>query len=511
MYLTQGLHRALQRHPEKIALVHGNTRISFGQLHERVSQLAGVFKSLGIQPGDRVALLAWNSSFYLEALFATWWLGAIATPLNCRWSRPELHHALIDSKPKILLADYEFLDSIALMDFPTDHIQTVLTTPGSKPHSVYHSLERHQVNSHAIDDIRADPMSVSTLLYTGGTTGTPKAAMLSHLNLWAPLVTRIAELPAAENSVALLVAPLFHAAGLTRMLYQIIIGEGQVILAAFEATQVIRAITEDNVNDLVLIPSMIEMLLSHPDFKNCKKDSVRRITHGTSPISDELLDRVLNEFPNVAFSTTYGMTESGGVATVSKPENYSVEARKSGRVKTVGRAGWGTELKIVDSQGVEVTAGNVGEVLIRSPGVMLGYWNQPAESSSTVRDGWLYTGDGGYLDNEGYLYIVDRLKDMIISGGENVHSIEVENIISTHPAVSACAVIGVPSTLWVESVHAVVVLRPGANLSFDQLKEHCRAELAGFKCPKTMEIRQRLPLSTVGKVLKSKLREEYKK
>lgn len=509
MYLTQGLHRSLQKHPDKLAIVHGGTRLSCAQLHARVAHLAGAFRQLGITPGDRVALLAWNSSFYAEALLATWWLGAIAAPLNCRWSAREVQSALSDCQPRLLITQPEFLP---LLDSPSPvgrpRPLTVLV-PEAAPVAYHSTLAEALAQASPVEDARPDPSSVSTLLFTGGTTGSSKAAMLTHLNLWAPIVSRIAEAPALGTGVALQVAPFFHAAGITRLLYQIVTGESQIILDAFDAGHTLRAINEDGANDLVLVPSMIEMLLSHPDFPSCRKETVRRITHGTSPISDRLLDRALEAFPNVEFCTSYGMTESGGVATVSRPENYGAAARASGRVRTVGRAGWGTELRIVDEHGQALPSGAVGEILIRSPGVMLGYWNRPQETEAALRDGWLHTGDGGYLDAEGYLYVVDRLKDMIISGGENVYSIEVENVISTHPAVQSCAVIGIPHDLWGESVHAVIVLRPGAVLTLEALREHCRIELGGFKCPKSMELRDQLPLSPVGKVLKARLRESF--
>jgi long-chain acyl-CoA synthetase len=510
MYLTQGLHRSLQKHPDKLAIVHGPVRLTWAQLHARVARLAGALRSLGVGPGDRVALLAWNSSFYAEALLAVWWSGAVAVPLNCRWSAREVRHALEDCQPVLLVTEPEFvplLNAPLMADRP---LPPTWLVPGSPSLPGWRSLGDALVEATPAEDLRPEPSSVSTLLYTGGTTGTPKAAMLSHLNLWAPIVARIAESPALGNGIALQVAPFFHAAGITRLLYQIVTGETQVILASFDAGQTLRAIDEEGANDLVLVPSMIEMLLTHPDFPICRKQTVRRITHGTSPISDSLLDRVLEAFPNVEFCTSYGMTESGGVVTVSRPENYRPAARVSGRVRTVGRAGWGTEVRIADPQGRPLPTGTVGEILVRSPGVMLGYWNRPQETGTALRDGWLHTGDGGYLDDEGYLYVADRLKDMIISGGENVHSIEVENVISTHPAVQACAVIGVPHVLWGESVHAVVVLRRGATLTLETLREYCRAELAGFKCPKSMELREHLPLSPVGKVLKAQLRDTWR-
>jgi long-chain acyl-CoA synthetase len=510
MYLTQGLHRALQKHPAKTAIVDGPTRLSFAQLHERVSRLAGALRALGVAPGDRVSVLAWNSSFYIEALMATWWLGAIAAPLNCRWSARELDHAIGDCQPRVLLTDPEFLpllgDGVERAPVP----MRVLLTPGSSSVPPPDCITRILDAASPVDDVRPDPSGISTLLYTGGTTGSPKAAMLSHLNLWAPLVARMAESPGVVGGIALQVTPFFHAAGITRLLYQMVTGDTQVLLSAFDAGLALQAIEQEGVNDMVLVPSMIEMMLNHPAFATCRKDSVRRITHGTSPISDQLLERVLQAFPTVEFCTSYGMTESGGVVTVSRPENYSRAARLSGRVRTVGRVGWGTELRIVDSQDQPLPCGTVGQILIRSAGVMQGYWNKPAESAATLKGGWLHTGDGGYLDEEGYLYVADRLKDMIISGGENVYSIEVENVISTHPAVQSCAVIGVPHVLWGESVHAVLVLRPDHNLTLEQLRKHCKAELAGFKCPKSMEVVAQLPLSSVGKVLKNKLRQSHR-
>jgi long-chain acyl-CoA synthetase len=257
---------------------------------------------------------------------------------------------------------------------------------------------------------------------------------------------------------------------------------------------------------VVLVPSMLQALLDHPGFADYRLDGLRRITYGASPISPVLLERALAALPQVEFMHAYGLTETAATVCCNGPANHGPAAWASGLVRSVGRAGYGTLVRIVDDEGHELPRGSVGEILVQGASVMRGYWNRPQETQQALRGGWLHTGDAAWMDETGHIYVVDRLKDMIISGGENVYAAEVEAVLVKHPAVAACAVIAVPSKEWGEAVHAVVVPRAGCAPGAEDLRSFCRAELAGYKLPRSVELRDALPLSAAGKVLKSELR-----
>ena len=329
--------------------------------------------------------------------------------------------------------------------------------------------------------------------------------MLSHANLWAALVARMAEVPNPGHFITLLTAPMFHVAGLGRMLGQTIVGGTCVTFPAFNAEAVLRTIACEGITDVVVVPSMLQMLLDAPSFGDTDLGSLRRILWGASPITVPLLERALQAFPGVEFIHAYGMTETAASVSVHRLGSLS-EEQASGRIRSAGRAGFSTEIRIADDEGQELRRGMPGEILVRGPVVMMGYWNRPEDTQNALRGGWLHTGDGGTMDDEGYLYVVDRLKDMIISGGENVYPAEVEEVLGRHTGVAASAVIGIPNEKWGESVHAVVMLRPDAIVTQEMLLAHCHEHLGGYKCPKSIEFRTTLPLSAAGKVLKGELR-----
>jgi acyl-CoA synthetase (AMP-forming)/AMP-acid ligase II len=284
-----------------------------------------------------------------------------------------------------------------------------------------------------------------------------------------------------------------------------------VILPTFNPLDVIQVIGLERVNSMLLVPTMIQSVLDHPQLGEHDLSSLKQILYGASPISEALLDRALAAFPGVEFAQGYGMTELSSAVSFLSGYSHTPAGRAAGKLRSAGQAICGVDVRILDSQGCELVRGKVGEIVVRSPGMMLGYWNQPEETGRALRGGWMHTGDAGYLDEDGYLFIVDRLKDMIITGGENVYSVEVENALASHPAVAACAVLGLPDEKWGEAVHAVVVLKEGARASDEDLRLHCRALIAGYKCPRSIEFRSSLPLSAAGKLLKFKLREEYLK
>jgi len=501
MYLTQGLHRSLQRHPGKTALAHlgesGERRLTFAEMLDAVARQAAVLARHGVRCRDRVAILSPNSDQLVQAIFACWWLGAVACPLNTRWSAPELVHALDDSEASLLLVDA----SLA-------HAAPGATTPRLTLDDL-----AQQAPAHApLPDKRAGGNALAAILYTGGTTGRSKGVMLSHANFWTASMTRGAELNNSPDAVSLLVAPLFHVAGLGRLVGQTLVGGSCVTMAQFRTPAVLAAIERHRIADIVVVPSMLQSLLDDPGFAPERLQSLARIAFGAAPMPPDLLDRALAAWPDAEFFQAYGLTETAGAVCINLPSNHRPEARALGRLNSVGRAGLGAEIIVADTAGRELPRGEVGEILARGPMVMEGYWRQAQASAAALEGGWLHTGDAGRMDADGYLFIVDRLKDMIISGGENVYCAEVEAALRSHAAVAQAAVIGKPDALWGEAVHAVVVLRAGVNCGSermtDELRAWCRQRLAGYKCPRGITFAQELPLSAAGKVLKNMLRDQ---
>ncbi len=501
MYLTQGLHRSLQRHPHKIALTHvgeGFVRQhSFAHLLDGIARHAAALRAHGVGPGDRVALLAPNHDLLVRAVFACWWLGAVACPLNVRWSASEVAHALVDSGARLLVVDPELATLAQGAALPTLTLaQLADDAQGLAP----------------VPDTRTGSDAVASILYTGGTTGKSKGVVLSHANFWTASMTRGAELNNAPDSVSLLVAPLFHVAGLGRLIGQSIVGGACITMAQFRPAQVLSAIEAHGITDTIMVPTMLQALLDEPGFTPARVASLDRIAFGAAPMPPDLLERALAAWPHAEFFQAYGLTETAGAVCINLPANHrSAEARAHGRLHSVGRAGLGAEIQVVDESGRPLPPGEVGEIVVTGPMVTRRYWNNPQATEGAFRDGWFRTGDAGRMDADGYLFIVDRIKDMIITGGENVYCAEVESALRSHPLVSQAAVIGLPDARWGETVHAVVVLADGADpaqLVDEALRAWCRERLAGYKCPRGMTYLDALPLSAAGKVLKNVLREQ---
>jgi long-chain acyl-CoA synthetase len=509
MYLTQGLHRVLQQRPHALATVFRDRRHTYAQLGDRVARLAGALQQLGMQTEDRVGLLGLNSDRFLEYYLATWWAGGVINPVNIRWSVAEIVYSLDDCDTRILMIDDTFLamaESIA----GTAKVRPLLIHIGEGPTPEgmlsYEQLIRE---AEPVDDAFRGGDDLASIMYTGGTTGLPKGVMQSHMNLWTAAVARAADTPVSADALTLHIAPMFHLAALSRVILILLLGLPNIFVPAFDPLNVMQTIERERITDILIVPTMVQALVMHPEFASYDLGSLRSLTYGASPIAVPLLELALKALPNVAFTQGYGMTEAAPPISANGPENHGPEGIANGRLRSAGRPGLGVTVRIVDENDNEVPRGTVGEVVVRGPNIMLGYWNKPEETAQALRGGWMHTGDGAYMEDDGYIYIVDRFKDMIVSGGENVYSGEVESAICSHPAVAACAVIGIPCTRWGEAVHAVIVLKLGREAAGAEIIEHCRRQIAGYKTPKSVEFRAALPLSGAGKVLKRDLREPF--
>ena len=509
MYLTQCLHRSVQQHPDRIAVRFGERRRTFREYVDRVSQLAGALKALGMKAGDRVAMLSLNSDRYLEYQMGVPWGGGVLNPCNIRWSPAEILYSLEDSGSTLLLVDETFKDLVERFRRESTTLREVIYCGDAAAPEGMHDYESLLAKSQPVPDALRRGEDLAGIFYTGGTTGFPKGVMLSHNNLGSAGMALRAEGLARAGGTFLHAAPMFHLADMGLALPHWIEGNTHSIIPAFNPEQVLATIEAHRVTNLMLVPTMIQMMLDHPTLGQRDLTSLRTVFYGASAVSETLLDRAMQAIPTAEVFQGFGMTELSPVATILPPWYQSPEGRRKGKLGSSGRATYCAEVRIVDPMGNEVPRGTVGEITARGPMVMQGYWNKPELTAAAVKDGWMFTGDGGRMDEDGFITVVDRIKDMIKTGGENVFSAEVENALAKHPAVSASAVIAVPSAQWGEAVHAVVVLAMGHPATADELIVHCKALIAGYKCPRSIAFVEALPLSGAGKVLKTQLREPF--
>ena len=486
--------RALQIAPDKPALIEGDAVFSFTDLHDRCQRLAGGLKNLGVEPGDRVAVLADNGHRYVEAYMGIPAAGFVVVPLNTRHAEPELVYALEDSGTKVLLTDRDPGPLAAAVD-------KVVRMPDA-----FDALIADAEPVPLGDNVTED--TLAGLFYTGGTTGKSKGVMLSHRNLLANTFNWMLVMPHRPNDSFLIMAPLFHAAGSNGVLAAIWNANTQVTLAAFDPVSALELVEAHRITVSLGVPTMLSAIAEEQIARPRKADAVRMIAHGGSPIATEVVRRTILAFPQAELMEVYGATELSPLATALPGEHLLVD---HARARSCGQAIVGNEIRILDTGGAELPRGEVGEVVVRGPNVMVGYWNKPEQTAAVLKDGAYWTGDLGYMDDAGFVFLVDRSKDMIVSGGENVYCTEVEEVLFQHPAVLEAAAFGVPDEKWGEAVHAVVVPREAHNnVDPNEIISFCREHIAGYKVPKGIDIRHEpLPKSGPGKVLKRELRAPF--
>ena len=509
MRVTHGLRRSLQINAAGVATIDGDRRRTWREVGERVARAAGALRRMGVGKGHRVAILSLNSDRYFELYLAIAWAGAVVVPLNIRWSLAENEYALRDCRALVLVIDQTFARTGASLAASIPGLKLVYADEEDGA-SEFQNYDAMIASSEPIEDAMAHRDELAGIFYTGGTTGRAKGVMLSHGNLMANALNALAEGLLSTSAVYLHAAPMFHLANGTAMYALFLCGGTSVFVKSFNPEAVMAAIEREKVTNTVLVPTMIQMLVDHPSLATRDLSSLTRISYGGSPISEALIDRTIAKLPGTELQQGYGMTELSPLATVLQWKEHVGEGRAKGRHRSGGRAMLGCEVRIVDENGRPVSPRAVGEIVARGDNVMMGYWGQLEETARAVVDGWMHTGDAGYMDEEGFIYIVDRFKDMILTGGENVYSFEVENIVAQHPAVAQCAVIGIPSEQWGEQVHAFVVKRADVQVTEEEIIDFCKERIAGYKCPRSVEFsRVSLPLSGAGKILKRELRRPF--
>ena len=508
MYMTQPLHRMMREAPDAIAAIDGLDALSWQQLRDRVARNAGALRAKGLEPGEPVAILAHNSVDYLAWILAIWWAGGVINPVNLRWAASEIAYSLDNCGTRILIVDDKHCGMVPAIRESTSDLRRVVST-GAAGDTIESQAEWVQ-GIEPVEDALRKGDDHAAILYTGGTTGFPKGVMLSHGNLAASVLGALSLNNQRVTDRYLHCAPMFHIGSLSGIFLTLFSGRCSAFLPAFEPVAMLEAINSWEITEFFVVPTMLKMLVQHPRFAEFDVSGIRHIRYGASPIDGALLDHAIELFPNAHFSQAYGMTELSPVVTILGPEDHRGESRTDLRLRSAGKATATYEVRIVDAEDNEVPRGEVGEIVARGPGVMLGYWKQPEATAEALRGGWMHTGDMGRMDEDGYVTVVDRLKDMIVTGGENVYSAEVENALAAHPAIAACAVIAAPDEEWGERVHAVIVPRAGEAPSPESITAHCRTLIAGYKLPRSFDFVDALPLTAAGKVDKNALRKTLK-
>jgi long-chain acyl-CoA synthetase len=498
-------HHARER-PDQTALYYQDERISYRALDLRASQVAQALMRAGIAPESRVAVLTKNAPAFFELWFGATKANIVLVPVNFRLAPPEIAYVVNDAGAELLFVGADYYDAVEKVAGVLKTVRTIIALDGGHPAWTDYTVWRDRAP--AVDPLlplRGRDCAIQ--MYTSGTTGHPKGAQLSHDNLLTLLPNALRQWGVWRDSdVNLVCMPLFHIGGSGWALIGLYRGIENVLARDFDPGAILRLIEERRITKTLFVPAMMLFLLQAPQCRDTDFSSLDLILYGASPAPLDLLRNALAVF-GCGLGQVYGLTETTGAVTYLPPEDHGEHAIE--RMASCGKPSDGVEIRVVDALGRALPAGEVGEVVCRTPQIMLGYWNLPEATTQALRDGWFHTGDAGFFDQDGYLHIYDRVKDMIVSGGENIYPAEVESALFGHPAVADVAVIGVPDEKWGEAVKAVVVKKPGVQVSAGELIEHARQRIAGYKVPRSVDFIDVLPRNPSGKILKRELRKPY--
>lgn len=510
------LRHAERQYAGRTAIVCGQRRFSYQQFGERVGLLAGTLLEAGVKPGDRVAYLGVNTHRLMEAYYGVLEAGAILLPLNIRLAPAELTYVLNDAGATVLFIEQPFIPLVESFRESLSAVKMFIQLDGT-PEASWMARDNYdtmlrRAKPHRADINLIDEDEVAEIFYTSGTSARPKGVMLSHRNIYLHALQVCMAFQVENGTTELHTIPLFHANGWGVAHFLTMLGGKHVMVHSFDPKEIFRLIEAERVNHFSAVPIMATVLVNHPERTNYDLSSLRRIVIGGAASSPTLVREVEQKLGCECFSG-YGLTETSPALSLSQMKpglHWEGEERYFGQAMT-GYAMPGVELKIVDADDQDLPQNGIasGELLVRADGVMKGYWNQPDATAEVFRGGWFHTGDVATINQDGYVLIVDRKKDMILSGGENIASLEVERVILAHPAILEAAVIPVPDQKWGEVPKALVVLREGASVTESQLIEFCRSQLARYKCPHTVDVVDSLPKTGTGKVLKKNLRKQY--
>jgi acyl-CoA synthetase (AMP-forming)/AMP-acid ligase II len=506
------IYRNALLHADEEAFVCGTDRITFAQFNARINRLIQGLCALQVKKGDVLGILSWNRLEYPDVYGAAMKGGFIASPLNPRLKTYELEYLINYSEATTLFFDPAFASTVDGLRSRLLNVRNYISFGDAIADTVSYSqlLASHSSNEPNVQVHKDDPLII---LYTSGTTGVPRGALYTHFRKLDNTRIKALEMGAKPGDRHLMVLPFFHIGGDSHVWPFFIVGGCNVIMPqkSFDPSAVLQAIQNEKATDMQIVPTQLNALLTCEDLKAYDLSSLRRIYYAASPMPVELLRRGLAVFGPI-FSQGYGQSESGPqICSLPRKAHEVLDkpAEEQKVLSSCGQPSLGVHVRVVDENGTDVAPGAVGEIIAQSDSIMAEYWRRPDETKETIRDGWLHTGDMGFYDQMGFIYIVDRKKDMIVSGGENVYSREVEDVLYMHPAVAEVAVIGIPDPVWVERVHALVVLKKGTEATEKEIIDFCRKHIAHFKAPKGIEFMESLPKSPQGKILKKEIRQKY--
>jgi len=504
------IHRHALLQPDQEAFVYGSDRITFSEFNARVNSLIHALQAMGVKKGDVIGIFSWNCLGFAEVYGAAMKGGFIASPFNTRLKERELEYVINYSEANSLLVGPELMEMANQLRPHLPKVKNFISLEASVPDMIYHRdlLTNY---SKAEPDVQVDEDDPVCILYTSGTTGMPRGALYTQRFLIDDTESLVIDMGLQPGHRHVQITPLFHIAGNQHFRGSLYMGGCNIIMKFFDPAATLQTIQDERATHIDIVPTHVAAMLNLPDLDKYDISSLKFLWYGGSPMPLEVLKKGMKVFGPIV-AQGYGQTESGPNISHLSREDHNVLDRpekEQRKLRSAGRPDIGVQVRIVDEKGNDVQPGEVGEILARSKHIMVGYWHKPEETNTTLVNGWLHTGDMGYCDEEGYLYIADRKKDMIISGGENVYPREVEEVLYEHPAVLEAAVIGVPDPYWVERVHAVVVTRKGMSTTAEELITFCKKRIAGYKAPKDIEFVDSLPKNAAGKILKRELREKY--
>jgi acyl-CoA synthetase (AMP-forming)/AMP-acid ligase II len=506
--------------PDKTAIVFEDKRYTFSQLNERVNRLANGLLKLGIKKGDRVAFLQVNCNQCVETYFAVAKAGAIYLPLNFRAKEKELAYMLNTAEASTMIAGERYVSMIQAIQPDIKSLKHLISIETKHPDMhFYEDIIKTSSAEELVTPI--DDKDTTMLMYTAGTTGFPKGVMLSHTSFSTYMLENVSPADPESDESNILTVPLYHVAGIQAMMAAIYGGRTLVMERQFEPEEWMTLVEREKANRAMMVPTMLKQLLDHPNFKKHDLSSLRVITYGAAPMPLPVIRKALEEFPGVSFINAFGQTETASTITSLGPEDHHItgtpeeKEKKLKRLASIGKPMHDVQMKVVNDDGKKLGVGEVGEILARGPRVMSGYWKDEEKTKKTIdKDGWVHTGDVGYVDEDGYYFLSGRSSDIIIRAGENISPEELENAIREFPKVEDVAVIGVPDETWGEEPRAVVILKKGIPKSKaveDELMEYCRQNLASYKRPRTVVFVDELPRNPMGKLIKREIREKYGK